>query len=74
MTEHTLACNLTVICRDKQRRENVRLRITDEKVEFLTEDGVSLYGDKAVELIDRGDLLMPVYLIETAIVKYRGQK
>lgn len=72
--ENVLACDLTVICRNKERHEGVNLRVTDDAVEFVTAEGLKLEGETAVELIDKGNFLMPAYLIEKAIVKYRGQR
>jgi hypothetical protein len=73
MSEEVLAFDLKVICADKSEHERVELKLVDDRVVFVTQDGVQLKGDCAVTFIDNGNFLVPAHTMENAIVRYRKQ-
>lgn len=74
MNEEVLAFDLKVICADKSKHESVELKLIDDKVVFVTPDGLELKGKNAVAFIDNGNFLVPAHTMEHAIVRYRSQK
>lgn len=72
--ETVLAFDLKVICANKEEHEKVELKIVDQKVCFVTADGIELKGENAVTFIDKGNFLSPVHHLERAILRYRSQK
>lgn len=73
MTEEVLAFDLKVVCADESEHEQVELKIIDDKVAFVTADGIKLEDDCAVRYINNGNFLAPVPSIEHAIIRYRRQ-
>lgn len=73
MTQEVLAFDLTVTCVDGTQHENVELKTTETAVTYTTADGVELKGDTAVQMIESGNFLAPLYIIEAAIQQYRRQ-
>ena len=73
MTEDVLAFGLTVTCADGTQHQNVELKTTETTVTYTTPDGVELKGEAAVQMIESGNFLAPLYIIEAAIQQYRRQ-
>lgn len=73
MTEDVLAFGLTVTCADGTQHQNVELKTTETTVTYTTADGMELKGKTAVQMIESGNFLAPLYIIEAAIQQYRRQ-
>lgn len=73
MTTDVLAFDLTVMCADGVQRTGVELKTTETTVTYTTPDNEELKGITAVEKIEGGNFLAPLYIIEAAIHQYRRQ-
>jgi len=73
MTQDVLAFGLTVTCTNGKHYSDVELKTTGTTVTYTTPKGVELKGKSAVETIDSGNFLAPLYIIEAAIRQYKEQ-
>lgn len=73
MTEQVIGCNLTVICADGTEHTDIVLKIINDKVLYVTLDGEELKADTAVEKIEAGNFLAPLFIVAQAVDHYRRQ-
>lgn len=73
MTKEILAFELTVTCANGEQHNGVELAATEEAVTYTTSDGLELKGESAVQMINSGNFLVPLYIVEAAIRRYKEQ-
>lgn len=73
MTENIIGCNLTVSCLDKTEYTDVVLKVVGDTVYYVTDAGEELFGTKAVETIEAGNFLVPMFMVAQVIEQYRRQ-